>query len=293
MKIGIQLAVMTMFISGFSIFASKFFVSGMDPILFTTLKNLIVAVVLSVVVFYSQKKALSNLSKSQWKKLIIIGIVGGSIPFALFFTGLSKISALEGALIHKTLFIWVAIMSVFFLKEKVNRYQIFGYLLVTSGVLFFGGVSYKSLGVGHLMIVAATLFWSVEYIIAKKVLKDVSSTVVSWARMSFGVIILLGLSIYQGSLSQIFTLGSSQILAVVSGAVFLLGYVLTWYSALSQSNASTVSLVLAASPIVTGILSAVFITHAFPQAQVFGWMIIIAGVVMSLLFSRPKQELAV
>lgn len=292
MKKGIQLALLTTGISGFSIFASKFFIANMDPILFTTLKNLLVAVVLSIIVYVSQRKVISQLSKKQWKQLVLIGIIGGSIPFALFFSGLSKITALEGALIHKTLFIWVAIMSVFFLKEKVNWYQVLGYVAVTIGMLFFAEVSYKNLGIGHLMIVAATLFWSVEYIIAKKALKNIPSTIVSWARMFFGVIILLGITLFQGSITQITTLGSTQILAIISGSVFLLGYVLTWYSALSKAPASAVSLVLATSPIITGFLSAIFISHTFPQAQILGWMMIIGGVVVTLLFGRFKQNLA-
>src|SRR3990167_10101199 len=111
MKKGIQLALITAGISGFSIFASKFFLADINPILFTTLKNLLVTVVLSVFVYVSQRKTISLLTKKQWKQLVLIGIIGGSIPFALFFTGLSKITAIEGALIHKTLFIWVAIMS--------------------------------------------------------------------------------------------------------------------------------------------------------------------------------------
>ena len=239
MKKGIQLALITAGISGFSIFASKFFLADINPILFTTLKNLLVTVVLSVFVYVSQRKTISLLTKKQWKQLVLIGIIGGSIPFALFFTGLSKITAIEGALIHKTLFIWVAIMSVFFLKEKVNRYQVLGYVAVTIGTLFFAGISYKSLGIGHLMIVAATLFSSVEYHIAKKALKSIPSSVVSWARMFFGVIILFGITIFQGSITQIATLGSAHLLAILSGSVFLLGYVLTWYAALSHFSSAS------------------------------------------------------
>lgn len=293
MKKGIQLAILTALISGFAIFASKFFVASMNPVLFTTLKNLLVAIVLSVIVSLSHKKTLSKLSNKQWKQLVLIGVIGGSIPFALFFTGLSKITAIEGALIHKTLFIWVAIMSIFFLKEKINRYQIAGYILVTAGVLLFGGISYKSLGIGHLMIVLATLFWSVEYIIAKKALKTIPSMVVSWARMFFGVLILLVITAFQGSFSQITSFDTTQILAVLSGSVFLLGYVLTWYSALAQSRASAVSLVLATSPIITGILSAVFVSHSFPQSSMINWVLILGGVAITLVFGRFRRSATV
>jgi len=292
MNKGIRLAFFTASISGFSIFASKFFIASIDAVLFTTLKNVFVAVILSILVYCVHKQKLYELTKKQWKQLILIGLIGGSIPFALFFMGLSQITAMEGALIHKTLFIWVAIMSVIFLQEKLNRYQIFGYLAVTLGALLLGGVSYKTIGMGHAMVALATLFWSIEYIIAKKALKSIPPVIVAWARMFFGVFILLGITLFQGSITQIITLGSTQILAIISGSVFLLGYVLTWYSALSKAPTSSVSLVLATSPIITGFLSAIFISHNFPQAQILGWVMIIGGVAVTLLFGRFKQNLA-
>src|SRR3989344_4994549 len=152
MNKGIQFAFLTAFISGFSIFASKFFIADIDPVLFTLLKNTCVAIILSIIVFVVYKQKIMSLSRSQWIRLVSIGIIGGSIPFALFFIGLSKVTALEGAIIHKTLFIWVALMSVIFLKEKLNKFQILGYILVTSGALFLGGFSFTELGVRHIFI---------------------------------------------------------------------------------------------------------------------------------------------
>jgi len=289
MKKGIQLAILTTCISGFSIFASKIFLTNMDPVLFTTLKNLIVAIILSGIVLSSHKQKLFQLTLKQWKQLLFIGIIGGSIPFALFFIGLSKISALEGALIHKSLFIWVAIMGMFFLRERINRYQILGYIIVTAGALFLGVESYSDLSIGHIMVLIATFFWSVEYIIAKKILHTIPSSIVAWGRMFFGVIVLLGISAYQGLIPQIATLDSSQVLAIFSGAVFLIGYVLTWYAALSKSQASLVSLVLAASPIITGVLSSIFISHAFPQSNMLSWVIIIFGIVLTIVFGRLRH----
>src|SRR3989338_10727572 len=137
MKKGIYLALITAIISGFSIFTSKIFVTKLDPLVFTTLKNLFVAVILSFMILNkSYIQSLLKLNRKDVLRLILIGLIGGGIPFALFFTGLSMTSAATGAIIHKTLFIWVAILAYFFLKERLKSVQIIGYILIMASAIF-------------------------------------------------------------------------------------------------------------------------------------------------------------
>jgi len=122
---GVYFALATAIISGFSIYINKFAVMEMkDPFIFTTVKNLAVAALLFA--FLILPKALPELralSRKQWLTLGAIGCVGGSIPFLLFFYGLSLGTAGGAALVHKTLFIWVAILAVFFLGERLGRWH--------------------------------------------------------------------------------------------------------------------------------------------------------------------------
>ena len=81
------LAILTAVISGVSVFVSKIGVSVLkDPILYTTLKNGIVAVFLiGLILVLKRWPEIKALSKAQWIKLFAISIIGGSLPFALFF----------------------------------------------------------------------------------------------------------------------------------------------------------------------------------------------------------------
>ena len=110
-------------ISGVSIFINKFGVTSFqDPILFAGVKNALVAILLlGCTLAYSKKEELRTLTKKQWRQLITIGLVGGALPFGLFFTGLSMIPAVNGAILHKTLFVWVALLGTLFLREKPRR----------------------------------------------------------------------------------------------------------------------------------------------------------------------------
>ena len=293
MEQGIKLAVITAIISGFSIFASKLFVSTMDPIVFTTLKNFLVAGVLSIGLIGSPfRKQLITLTKKQWIQLLLIGLIGGGIPFALFFTGLAMTTAVQGAIIQKTLFIWVAIMAYWYLRERLNKWQMLGYATVTFGALWLSNFKIFTIGKGEFMILAATLLWSVEHLIAKKALYDISSEIVAWARMTFGVVILITLLVVQGKVQMALTLNTSQLTAVLIGGGLLTGYVLTWYKALSKAPATMVSLVLASSPVVTSALSAIFITKTMPAMPDIVTMIALTGGVIVAILYNDQKELA-
>ncbi|MGB2791476.1 MAG: DMT family transporter, partial [Candidatus Moraniibacteriota bacterium] len=92
-----------------------------DPVVFTFLKNVIVALIFLGAFLWFRKSDEIKLASSREKwTLLLIGIVGGGIPFLLYFIGLSLIPAATAVFIHKTLFLWVAILAVPFLGERVD-----------------------------------------------------------------------------------------------------------------------------------------------------------------------------
>lgn len=292
MQKGIQLALITAVISGFSIFISQIFVSKMDPVVFTTLKNILVAVVLSILVFSRKtvKRNFSKLSRNDWYKLFAIGIIGGSIPFALFFTGLATVTAPGAAIIHKTLFIWIAFFAIFFLKEKLTVLQMIGYVLILWGALWISGANRLLIwGRGEYMILGATILWAIENVIAKRTLTNVSSEVVSWARMTIGSVILLGIVVTTGKTQTLMNLSGTQIQSTVVGAVLLTGYVLSWYKALTYAPATLVSVVLSLSTIITAVLTSMFISHTYPQGELISALLITSGVICALIVLRKPQ----
>ena len=191
-KIATILALSTAIFSGFANFVNKMAMKGVgDPVFFTTLKNSVVAIFLiGIIIFFKKWKEIKGLRKDQLFKLTLIGIIGGSLPFILFFVGLTKIPAINAALIHKTLFIWIALLAIPFLKEKFTNLQWLGVGLIFSANFVIGGFNGFEYGLGELMVLGATMLWAVENIIAKITLRDVSSSVVAGSRMIFGSVIL-------------------------------------------------------------------------------------------------------
>jgi drug/metabolite transporter (DMT)-like permease len=256
LRAGVLLALATALLSGVSIWVNAFAVKQLpDPAVYTTIKNGIAAVLLVALMVATVRPAtIRAISPRSWVRLVLIGVVGGSAPFILFFTGLAEASAPSAAFIHKTLFIWVALLAVPFLGERLGLAQ-----LVALGVLFAGqalvltpaGVTW---GTGETMIAAATLLWAVESIVAKRVLRDVPSAVVGACRLGIGLIALVGFLGVTGKLGAVAALtGTQWAWAALTGA-FLFGYVATWFAALQRAPASLVTAILVLGAPVTAII---------------------------------------
>ena len=291
-KYATYLAIITAIISGTANFLSKIAVTAVkDPVLYTSLKNAIVAVFLVGVILGAKKlPEVMSLTKKQILRLLAIGVVGGSVPFALFFTGLAKTNALNAGLIHKTLFLWVAIMAIPLLKERVNVPQWLGILMIFAANLVVGGFTGFKFNSGELMILAATILWAIESIIAKKALADISSATVAASRMVIGSAILFGIVFFQGNASAVFNLSAADWGLTLLTSALLFGYVMAWYTALKYAPATYVAALLVPATLVTNILSAVFITRSLALEQLISTFLMIAGAILIIRFAKEFSK---
>jgi len=286
---GIFFAFLTAVISGISIFYAKLAVVKIDPLILTSSRNLIVGLLFLVLFFATNKFGeLKKLNKFQWLNLILIGLIGGALPFYLFFTGLKMIGAVNANLIHKSLFIWVSVLSMIFLREKLNLSYWLGFVLVLLGTFASGGLR-LSFGYGEIMVLMATLFWSVENIFAKKVLKNVSSELVGLFRMGIGSIVLFSTIAVSSKLNLVLSLGLDKIVPIVIGGVILFFYVYFWYKALKYAPASLVTLILTFSVVVGSILNGAFAGVKLVTNDMYTF-ILISGSVGLIFFSYFKDQ---
>lgn len=293
---GIGLAVVTAVISGVSIFVNGFAVKQLpDAAVYTTLKNGVAAILLIALAAMSVRPATVRAVKPRsWAWLVVIGIIGGSVPFVLFFTGLAQASAPSAAFIQKTLFIWVALLAVPLLGERLGVLQ-----LVALGVLLAGqaliikpaGIAW---GTGETMIAAATLLWAVETIMARRVLRDVPSQVVGAARLGFGMVVLVGYLAVTGKLAGVAVLTGAQWQWALITGVLLFGYVTTWFAALKRAPASVVTAVLVLGAPITAALAAIQ-TGAIPVGPVLTGqaLVLMAGIAVVVLGVRRRESTAV
>lgn len=295
-RTGVLLAGCTALISGLAVFINGFGVRAWaevsDATTYTTVKNAGAGAILLGALLVRNRTGRhpgGTTLKGKWPALLLIAVIGGSVPFVLFFEGLALATARDAAFIHKTLVVWVAILAVTFLRERLGRLHVAALVLLVIGQLAIsGGVGVFGLGTGEWMILAATLLWAVETVVAKRVLVSVPPLTVGVFRMVGGVVLLLVYGLGRGALLGLSGIGAGHMVWILATALTLSAYVATWYAALSRAPAVDVTAVLVGGAIITGLLESGIRGAAFPPAM--GLVLIVVGVVMAGVagWRRPR-----
>ena len=287
-KNGLLLVFITAIISGFSIFINSFAVKGFDSSVFTFSKNIVVALLLfSVLLFFGQLQELKKLSAKQWGQLALIGLIGGSIPFLLFFKGLQLTTGQTSAFIHKTFFIYVTVFAVIFLKEKLTYKHLIGASILLAGnfLLILPDFNFSR---GHLLIFSATIFWAAENALAKQALKELSGNIVAFGRMFFGSLFILIFLAFTKKLPLITSMSQQQYLWIIITSVFLLFYVFTYYNGLKYIEVTTATYILSLGSVITTVLT-YFNGAPISIMGSVGMLLITLGIISILWLNNLKE----
>jgi drug/metabolite transporter (DMT)-like permease len=288
---GLALALAAAVISGFAVYANSYGVRAFgNATVYTTAKNLVAAVVLGAgLAVVGRRLPREGFTRPraavQWAGLGAVAVVGGSVPFILFFEGLARVSAGNAAFIQKTLVIWVVMLAVPLLHERVGPWHgvaIIG--LVWGQVLLGGAMSGIHPSSGAAMILAATLLWAIETVVARRLLLELSALTVAMARMGGGAAILIGYTLATTRWSTLAATSSHQWSWAIATGLILAAYVATWYAALARAAAIDVTALLVPGAIITALLQA----GTKPLASQWPGLLLVAACSVLLLLAARR-----
>jgi drug/metabolite transporter (DMT)-like permease len=260
---GVALAFVTACISGVAIFVNAHYIGIVgDATVYTTAKNAVAATVLLAVLAVGAVRGRPagqrrRLGRTRWAALVGLGVIGGSVPFVLFFEGLARAdSPVNAGFIHKTLVVWVALLAVPLLRERFTALHTGAVALLLVGqATLVADLGALRLGEGEAMVLAATLLWSAEFVVAKRLLRSIGSLPVGVARLGIGVAFLGAYLLLTGRAGDLAALTAQEwAWAAVTGMI-LAGFVASWYAALARAQAVDVTAVLVFGQIITAGLS--------------------------------------
>jgi drug/metabolite transporter (DMT)-like permease len=289
---GIALAFVTALVSGVAIFVNGHAVSRFDDAtVYTTAKNAVAGmllVALALPVLTRTSAGGLPRTRPQWAGLLAVAVVGGSVPFVLFFEGLARAEATQAAFIQKTLVVWVALLAVPLLQERLGAAHAAAIALLLAGQVWLAGEAGTiAFGSGEALILAATLLWAVEVVIAKRLLASIGSRTVGAARMAIGTVALVGWVAVSGRAQELLALTADQWSWALLTGLILTGYVATWYAALARAQAVDVTAVLVFGAVVTAVLSRVADGAPF---DLIGVSLVTAGAALVVLASRRRAS---
>jgi drug/metabolite transporter (DMT)-like permease len=288
---GIGLALATALISGVAIFLNSFAVKEItDAAVFTTLKNGVAATFLvGAALLATRGRVTLPSGLRSWSGFIAVGVFGGGVAFLLFFTGLAQASAPSAAFIHKTLFVWVALLAVPFLGERLGLIQIGALATLFASQLLIAPHNGVTWGSGETMIAAATLIWAAEAIVAKRLLGRIDPLALGIGRLGIGLVVLVGFVIATGKADAVLALGPAQWTWVLATGALLAGYVGTWFAALRFAPASIVTSVLVLGAPITATLAAIN-SGVMPQALPLAGYVLVVVAAGALAFIAARRS---
>ena len=292
---GIALALAAALISGLSVFINSVGVAGQDPFAYTILKNAFAGVLFAAALrLLGNYKDVLSLTRSQLSKLSLITIVGGSVPFLMFFYGLSILGGAAGSFIYRFLFVFAAIFAGVALKERLDYKFAAGAGLAIIGNFILLGSGKLSFGLGEALVLGATVLWAVEWTLTKKFLAEIPGRVIATSRMLAGAVAMVAILVAVGktdSVSAMLSFTPSALMWGVAVGTLLFLYLTAWYSALSRISVTKATAILALAGPVTTILGIAFAgsTVAVTFNTAFGMVLLSAG---ALLIAGYSEVLA-
>jgi drug/metabolite transporter (DMT)-like permease len=299
-RIGYFYAGLNAVISGFAIYINSLGVSLFkDSTLYTTLKNAVVgvALLLPLVFLASRRAEWKRLTGRQWVYLLLLAVVGGSVPYALFFRGLQLSTPVASSLLNHAQFLLVAVLALFFLRERHSVLVWLALATLLVGTVWGVNVTHAKWSLGDTLVALSTVLFAAGVVLAKYLLRELSTLTVMTAKMSIGSLFLLIYVAATGRLGAIGTLSGRQWSFVVVTGLILLAFTVTAFLALRFASATVATAIPAASPLITTALVVLVPQQGLKPSPVFG--LALMTVALAVLFviglrqesrSRVQQE---
>ena len=237
--------------------------TDIDPI-FLGFLRFIVATPLMILVIVIQKKAII------WeRKLIpwmaILGLTGVTLLYVLQFVGISLTSAATAGVLINTNVVFIALLSITTLHEKLTQKITTGILISFLGVAVViwsrstdGTIQLSNdVLIGTILVMLSALCWAIYSIVGKRLLKNYDMVSITTTAFLWGTLFYIPIIPYVWSSWTNISLvgwGAVLYLAVICSVFGYLG----WYYALKHIEASKAAVYLNLIPLFTIILALFF-----------------------------------
>lgn len=295
-RVGCTAAVLAAAVSGFAVFVNGYGVRLFaDATLYTTLKNAVVGllVVAPLALLPGVRRELGRLRLAQWAGLAVLALVGGSVPYVLFFEGLRQTTPATGAVLNHLQFAVVAVLAVPLLRERVTHAMWVGLAALLAGALVGTDLGALRWNGGAALVATSTVLFGAGFVLARRLLRDLSTTTVMAAKMTAGSAALVAYCGATGRLGAVAHLSGAQWGFVLVTGVILLVFTTATLVAIAHVQVTTVVAIGMAAPAVTLVLQEAA-GRAAPVAPVAaGGLALTVAAALAMLAAAMRAETGV
>lgn len=260
-----------------------------------TIMRFVVVCIILILFIPIQSKSLSPFRKKDIIPIFLLGFFG-IIGYHLGLNyGEQYISAGAASLIIATIPIFVAIMSIIYLKEKITTKKGVGILISLAGVTIISlwGTAGANIEINYIFgaigVLIAALMGALYTIAGKKLLKRYSGLSLTVYAMLLGSIGLIPF-VNKDLPTQVINLSITSWGALIFLGIFstITAYTL-WHVALTTKDASEIAPYLYAIPVISTILSYFLVNERITLFFILGGILVITGLLLVNSKRSPKN----
>ena len=278
----IAIAVLTMVLWGMNFGFAKWGLSELPPLLFMSMRFLVVALLLVPFV---------PMPRGKFRGIAALSVTLGLLHFSMMFTGLTVIDASTAAIAIQLQVPFAAILAAIFFRETLGWRRALGLVLAFAGVVVIAGA--PTLGEGALpyllLIVVASFMWAISNVIIKRMGPVNAFQLNGWmALLTVPQLVLASLLLETGQAEAVANIGWKGVVGIAynSVVVVIIGYAL-WYSLLKRYSVNQTmpfTLLLPFFGVLSGVL---MIGERLTVETLIGGLLTVAGIAVIVL-RRPR-----
>ena len=211
---GYASAIIVAMLFGVWITLDKLLLNYLHPLALASMVYMLASVLLFVIrispshnhilkIIHRESKVKIKISRRNYFTLFLTALFGAFIGPALYLNGLNQITAVNAAFLTNFEILFIIILGILFLKEKVQLKDIVGFAFLLLGAIFLSTNNLQNLSfdenlVGSLLIIVACFFWSMDTTLTKFLSDKRDIFLLTGLKCGIGGVILFTISSYLG-----------------------------------------------------------------------------------------------
>ena len=240
---------------------------------------------------------IKKLSKENWKKLFLLGIIFYTLTQGFQFIGLSLLPAVTVSLILNFTPLVVAVLGMMFLKEKPGIIQGLGIILFLIGVslYFLPIIESSSSKLGITIMIFGVFTNACSSVMGRNInmKKEISPIVVTFISMGIGSILLLSIAVI---VEDPIHINMRNVLVLIWLSLINTAFAFTlWNLSLRTLKAIESSIINGTMLVQIALLSWLFLDERISLTKCFGLFIAASGVILVQIkktSSKPNRVVA-
>lgn len=226
--------------------------------------------------------------KRQMVPVILLGLTGVFTYNVFFFKGLKLINAGRASIIIANNPIFIALLSAYFFKEKLNLIKVIGIIISVTGAIIviskgnLNEIVQGNIGRGEIYILICVLSWVLYSLIGKVVMSDLSPiSSVSYSCV-IGTFFLFFPACFEGILNNFHHYPITAWLGIFYLGIFgtVVGFV-WYYEGIKQIGPTKASLFINFVPVSAVILAFMILDEPITLSLFIGTILVCAGVYLT------------